>query len=263
MEDNKDNEEELPKLSLEEENEFKRMKLSLESNAIFPDFKNENLPPEIESMFLDNVMNFQKAYENATKISIYDRLGKPNFKVSGELSKSEIKVELDKIIKLLYDNGIGFDSEYKYKKRLIYDFITTEFFDFEIDDIKIGNMFMQFSYENFHPNDKKDIKKECNGFWKEFLSDNHDFFTSNEHENPIRNAKELTLFYNSFDKFKINKIKTKEVVFDLIEESGTANVVLDFEGFLKGEKETIRFKGISKMELTSNYGWEIIFASLI
>ena len=86
MEENKNNEEELPKLTLKEENEFKRLKLSLESNAFFLDFKTQNLPPEIEGLFLDNIMNFQKAYENAKKISIYERIGKPIFYISENLT---------------------------------------------------------------------------------------------------------------------------------------------------------------------------------
>ena len=263
MEDHNNSEDELPKLSLEEENEFKRMKLSLESNAAFPDFKTENLPPEIEGMFLDTIINFQKAFENANKISIYDRLGKPNYKTSSELSDLEINIELDKIIKLLYDNGIGFDCQYKYENKLIYDFITNEFFEFEIDDIQLGNMFMHFSYENFYPNDKEDIKKECKAFWKEFLSNDHTFFNKTDEKNPLKNSKELVFFYNSFDKFKINKVKIKEIIFGLKKESVLVNVVLDFESFLKGEKETIQFKGNSKMELINKLGWKIVFASLI
>ncbi len=263
MEENNYPDDELPKLSLEEENEFKRMKLTLETNAVFPDFKKENLPPEIESMFLDTIMNFQNAYQGANKISIYNRLGKPNVKSSDTLSELEIGIELDKIIQLLYDNGIGFNTNYKYKKKLLYDFIISEFFEFEIDDIQIGNMFIHFSYENFHPNDNEDVKKECNAFWKEFLNGNHEFFNANEEENPVKNSKELRLFYDSFDTFKIKKIKTKEVIFDVEKESAKANVVLDFEGFLKGEKEPIRFKGFSKMELANNFGWEIVLAPLI
>ena len=89
------------------------------------------------------------------------------------------------------------------------------------------------------------------------------FFNKTDEKNPLKNSKELVFFYNSFDKFKINKVKIKEIIFGLKKESVLVNVVLDFEGFLKGEKETIEFKGNSKMELINNLGWKIVFASLI
>ena len=47
------NEDELPKLNIEEENEFKKLKLSIEHGPSYFGKGNSNLPPEIEVQFLD------------------------------------------------------------------------------------------------------------------------------------------------------------------------------------------------------------------
>ena len=51
-----DNEDEMPKLDLRQENEFKKMKMTLESGAVFPENFNKEMPPEIESQFLDFII---------------------------------------------------------------------------------------------------------------------------------------------------------------------------------------------------------------
>ena len=83
---------------LKQENEIKRMKLKLEYGADFPaEFKNENLPPEMESQFLDNVMEFEKAFHNSERIMVYDFIGKPEYRKSDTVPDSEISTELDLI----------------------------------------------------------------------------------------------------------------------------------------------------------------------
>jgi len=101
--------EEMPKLNIEQENEFKRIKLSLEHDAIFPEGMNSNLPPEIESMFLDNIMNFENSYKKGKQITVFEKIGKPKFISANELDENQITNELKKLITLLEEHNILFN----------------------------------------------------------------------------------------------------------------------------------------------------------
>ena len=253
----------MPKLSLKQENEFKRMKLELESGAILPDFSGSNMPPEIEGLFLDNIFNFHTAFMNSKQISVYDRIGAPNFKLAKFLSDDELSRALKQIFTKLNDNGIGFEALFEYEERLIYEFVTTELFKMKVDDIRMENMMMHFVYEEFYPNYREDIKRYCEEFWDSFLSADHELFES-QVASEIKNTKKLNLFYELFEYFKIIKNVSENIVYDLKKKKATAEINLIFEGYLKGEKEPIIFAGISKVALKFKYGyWHITGVKLV
>ena len=261
MEQNEAHDDEMPKLSLKQENEFKRMKLELESGAIFPNFKGTDLPAEIESLFLDNIFNFHNAFKNAKQITIYERIGSPDFEKAQDLSDKKITAALKKLVKTLRKNGVGFETMFTYDDRIIYEFITTELFDIEVDDIRMENLVMHFVYEEFYPNDQENIKKECETFWKEFLDTDFDFVVA---KSKIKNKKELQLFRDSFSYFELLFVQVSAVEFDTKKKIAIADVDLHFLGFLQGEKKPIIFKGISKIILKLQQGfWNIYTAEIV
>lgn len=261
MEQNEAHDDEMPKLSLKQENEFKRMKLELESGAVFPDFKGSGLPAEVESLFLDNIFNFHNAYKNAKQISIYERIGSPDFEKTQDLSDKKITAALKKLVKTLNKNGIGFETIFTYDDRIIYEFITSELFDIEVDDIRMDNLVMHFVYEEFYPNHNEDIKKEAETFWTEFLDQDFNFVVE---KSKIENKKELQLFRDSFAKFELLSAQATTIDFNLKKKVAIADVDLHFLGFLTGEKKPIVFQGTSTISFKLKRGyWKISEASII
>jgi hypothetical protein len=84
------------------ENEEKKKQLSDEFGADFGGMTGENeLSPELENQFLDNILNFENAFQSAIRIKIYDFLEQPAFQKAEELSDAQIVEELDRLIELL------------------------------------------------------------------------------------------------------------------------------------------------------------------
>lgn len=265
MEETDEPDDAMPNLPIEQENEFKRLKLELESGAVLPNFKEANMPPEIEGMFLDNIFSFHNAYKNATQISIYERIGSPDFELSSVLTDEQVRAELDRFITLLDENGIGFETLYEYHEGLIYDFITTELFKVEVDDIRMDNMMMHFVYEEFYPNDEQDIKRYCEEFWTVFLKkDESQPFFETDVACEVRNADDLQLFFDAFESFTLIANTAVNIVFNKMRKVAVADVNLHFLGYLSGEKEPVVFTGISKVKLKYKYGyWYIAVVELI
>lgn len=250
-------EEELPKLSVEEENEFKKLKLSIEHGAIFPDKMSNNLPPEIESMFLDSVMNFENAYRNVKQISVYEKIGKPEFKPETTLSDDEITVELDRIMDLMHQNGLALDvlADYNDENRLIYSFITEELFLHEIDDMKVPGMVANFIYEEFHQNHKYDLEHATEDFLRMFFNTKSDFYDEYHSKDAI-NHEELNNFRSLFKKFKMRFFDFKTIIFD--EKNAKVEFAIDFWAKIKGTDSKINYSGNGSMTFEYEYGfWSV------
>ena len=259
----KKSDDEIDNLSIEDEIKFKKLKLEIENDAVFGN-GDKNLPPEIENQFLDYVQNFESQYENAKQITVFEKIGSPVFNNANELNPEELEIELEKIEELLHQHNMVLDvhCDYENEVLLIYNFITTELFQHEIDDMHLPGMTTHFTYEEFHPNHKDDIGRYSAEFWQDFLKNDNDFFM----ENTIKgmdNETELLSFKNSFSEFEFQSYSIKKIEFSLENEIALAELELEFNAKIDNHKK-IEFKGISKLDFKFEYGyWYVKSATLI
>jgi hypothetical protein len=135
----------------------------------------EELSPQEESEWLDYITEFERQFENATEVSVRERIGNPKIRPLADIPEAELEIELDQLFELLYANNIVVDFINEVDDREAYRFITEELLDEMMDDIRIPEMYSHFTYEEFHPNDEADTK-ECA---EEFL---HAFFEHDDEE---------------------------------------------------------------------------------
>ena len=247
------NEVDLLKLSVEEENEYKKIKLSLEHDAIFPDMDSK-LPPEIESQFLDSIINFEKMYENVKKITVYEKIGKPHFKKSNLLNDNQISHELEKIEGIMHNHNLSLDviCEYEEEERLIYTFITEELFEHEIDDVSIPGMITHFTYEDFHQNHEHDIENSCNEFITIYFDIEDDFY-ERFHASEAKNHEELNTFRSLFKKLEIKHYQLREITRS--DDYAKASLVIEFCGKIKGSENKINYSGYGEVTFKYEFGF--------
>lgn len=221
---------EMPELSIEDENKFKRMKLELEHDANFSTI-NPDIPPEIESMFLDNVMQFENQFKNAKQITILEKIGNPKFAKSEHLTSEQLERELEQVFNLLAQHNIILDVLYDYENesKLLYDFITLEFLNHETDDISILGLMSHFIYEEFYPNHYEDLKKDCIEFWTRFLGEKNEHFDEFT-LGDLENSDELIDFRDAFKLFKNVTIDIERIEINLEEAKGIVTAKLNFKG---------------------------------
>ena len=254
MKDENNNEEELPKLDTKEENEFKKLKLSIEHGPTFFDKSNSNLPPEIEGPFLDYISNFENAFQNAKQITVYEKIGKPDFKPEGTLSDEEIIVELERIEEIMHQNNISLDvlCDYENEERLIYAFITEELFLSKTDDMNVPGMISHFIYEEFHQNHKYDLEQATEDFLKMFLDKKSDFYYEYHSEDAL-NHEELNNFRTSFKNLKMEFFDFKQIMFN--EQHATVQFEINFWAKIKDTDTKIHYSGKGSMTFEYEYGY--------
>jgi hypothetical protein len=148
------NKTESPEGNLEDENDFLKMKLMLENGAKFGTMNTDTeLPPEVENMFLKNMMEFERQAAERKKIKVFDKIGRPtNFRPVNQIAESEIENEWKLLIEHLNQYSIDLDvCSPNISKRELYRFTTEELFDYEMDDMSIEGMTSGFIYDEFYP----------------------------------------------------------------------------------------------------------------
>jgi hypothetical protein len=156
-----------PEENLRMENELLRLKLKAELGG--DSHSSGELDPEIENMFLKNVMAFEQNWAQAKPAKVYDLAGRPDFKRSDDLTDEEIETALEEITDLLSEKNIEVYFGEGYDARTQYHFITEELFDHETTFAPMPGMTTHFDYEEFHPNHKKDIANLTEKFLSAWL----------------------------------------------------------------------------------------------
>ncbi len=241
--------EEFEKLRLE--NKLNKKRLEDKYDAKFYS-ENTQLNPLIESEFLHYIEQFEDAYDSAKLISVYDYIGKPEFRKVETISDAEIGQMLENIMELLNKNNIDLDTLCEVEEREIYRFITEELFLHEIDDMRIDGMITNFIYEEFHPNHDYDIRKNCTDFIISFLEKESDFYTTWLTKEAEQNIK-LRNFRNAFRNFSLQHFEISFIQFNEIQ--ATVNFVIDFSGIIDGSNDIQSYSGEGKMELVYQYDY--------
>jgi hypothetical protein len=139
--------------SLQEENEFMKMKLMLERGAVFGGFPAESISPEVENDFLRSIFEMEAQFEQAEMTTIYEKIGRPtHFKPVEQLSEQAIDQAWDQLYDCLQSHAIQLVACSPYvSNRELYRFVTEEFFQVEIEACDPPDVVSVFYYDYFHP----------------------------------------------------------------------------------------------------------------
>lgn len=156
-----------PNENLHIENEILKLRMQAESNAFI--VTDQNLPPDIEHLFLKNVQEWEDAYKNVKPIKVYDYIKRPDYRLEETLNDEEVPIELERVTEVMKLNNICLHVEGKYDPRIIYRFITNELFEYETDDMQLPGLTQNFTYEEFHPNHQLDIQRRTMDFFEDWF----------------------------------------------------------------------------------------------
>jgi hypothetical protein len=143
---------------------LKKKQMEEEFGAQFsPD---SNLPPEMEMEWLNNVEQFERQFNTAQKVSVWEFIGKPHFKKPGEIDPNNLSGELQRLTDCMDEHDVNLDTLCEVDDKELYRFITEELFIYEMDNIKIKGWKSCFIYEDFHPNAEDDIRSAFDYFFR-------------------------------------------------------------------------------------------------
>lgn len=258
-----------PEEQLKIENQILKLKFQAELGGDFTG--DEDLSPDIENIFLKNVLEFEHQFANAASKTIFEILGQPAFGKSENIDDEDIEKALALIEELLEQKGIVVDYLGDYDKRTKYQFITEELFLHETTLVDIPGMTTHYTYEEFHPNHSLDIEDTVEKFFRhwvnrsfdenslelagEILTDKGTSFTRGEL------LRKLNLIFDAFVDFKNTSFSIDIISYELTEEGsglGFAEGNVAYDAVLESD-EIERFNGPFKLYMQYNDSWNIFF----
>lgn len=220
----------------------------------------ENVPPEIESQFLDNVKRFEEESEKADEVSVREFLGNPVFKSISELKPAELPAEIDRVLDMYANNQINIDvlEEEEVSNEDFYKFITEELPTHKFYGMRIKGMTTNFIYEEFHPSDKLDAKDCVEWFVYPLLDRNEDNMKTYMADEKLLTIGNKTVTRKEF-------INSLFLLIEDVDEIIEKEIV--FKKFNFGEKNKVdadlilRYKSkstLDKMDIVLSFSFELL-----
>lgn len=123
----------------------KKDKLRTEYRMEF-EYTNPGFSPEVENEWLDYVVEFERQFEQANRITVRERIGNPPIQPLSGLPLNVAGETVTILLDLLAAHGIAVDFLGEVDELEAYRYLTEELLDEEMDDIRIEGMMTHFTY---------------------------------------------------------------------------------------------------------------------
>ena len=107
-------------------------------------FKDPALPPEIYKDWLDHILTFEKSWEAAPRITVFEKIGRPEIRPVDEIPVGGLEEAINDLLDRLLDHSVAVCFFGQGDERAAYRYLTEELLGCEIDDIHIEGMMACF-----------------------------------------------------------------------------------------------------------------------
>jgi hypothetical protein len=137
-------------------NRQKRKEIHEKYHGTFHSGGKGKIPPEVEAEWLQSIERFERQLANAEEVTVLAFIGSPKFRALEEIPVQELEEEYDRVVIMLYENGIYVDYPDDLDINSRYRFVAEELLHETVDDMRIEGLLLIFNYEEFHP--RNDIR---------------------------------------------------------------------------------------------------------
>jgi hypothetical protein len=261
-----------PSFDLPLENELLILKLKAEFGAECTT-GTENIPPAVVNEFLKSVYEFEQKFREPRPLKrIYEKIGLPYFRRAEEMGDKHLSRELKRMRQLLQEHRLELDVMGEYPERLIYKFITEEFFVHEMEDLDMPGYIHHFCYEDFHPNHDLEIRQRALEFITQWFSQQLNEYSwqlsdpfihpdTREFQKEII-LKKINNLFAAYSSFSNCEYLIRQVKFDWNEENecgrGYVEGSVKYDGRMENG-ELIHIEGPFEFYLSNSGSWWTIF----
>ena len=236
----------------------------------------DDVPPEVEHAFLQQVRDLEEDAQSFRQVRLYELLGQPQYVNESELSDKEVEERLAKLYELLESVNVYLSVLSYQSPRTLYRFITEELFEVEVREIDGLPISQLFIYEDFHPDHAHDVQAKCIDFLTAFWESDELMLSTCLSKGSYLagkgpfNRDEMTGLLESIrevlSEFEHFQFSFDTVVFDWDEEKGTGSATasgdIEYQRVLQ-EPSQENLSGSFLFQLqSSGEGWNISQISL-
>ncbi len=148
------------------------------------DYTDSRLAPEVENEWLDHVLEFERQFEHAERITVRERIGDPPIRPLNELPLYALEEAVQTLLELLAVHGVAVDFLGDVDELEAYRYLTEELLDEEMDDIRIEGMMTHFTYST----PEYDVHMWVDSFVLDVFTQDREYFLPGLAKQPLFNA---------------------------------------------------------------------------
>lgn len=258
--------------------ELRKKELERKYGASFGE--SENLSPELENEWLNNIERFEQQFDKAEPIAVWEYMGKPEYRKAEEIEPGNISCELENLMNVMNEHNIVLDTLCPVDDKELYRFITEELFFHEIDNILVEGMMLCFTYEEFHPNAEYDIRHAYDYFFRmtmgkmkniggegyDLLYIDTENFTDLKGDKPGKKKviKNMNTFLDAFDYFEVTVNEIRNITINIDKTDAKLIAEIEYKGCFNNSPESIIYKGMGDFRFKPSIygGWDIYYLDL-
>jgi len=148
------------------------------------DYTDSRLSPEAENEWLDHVLEFERQFEQARRITVRERIGDPPIQPLGDLPPYAVDEAVTALLDLLAAHDIAVDFLGDVDEAEAYRYISEELLDQEMDDVRIEGMVTHFPYST----PEYDVQMWVENFVLDVFTHEEEYFLPGLAKQPLFNA---------------------------------------------------------------------------
>ena len=246
-------------------NQVKKDKLREKYGMEF-EHPDSNLPPEVENEWLDYVLEFERQFEQAQRITVRERIGNPAIQPPSDLPLYAVGEAAMALLDLLAAHGIAVDFLGDVDELEAYRYLTEELLDEEMDDIRIEGMMTHFTYST----PEYDAQMWVESFVLDVFTQDKEYFLPGLAKQPLFNMQEEPLTAAHFQQ-KIeavwehlpptNKVETKPIVTQVGGDEAKIWAIISWDD--EGQKTKGQVESYFRLQPSPYTGWDVVQTSLL
>ncbi len=148
------------------------------------EYTDPRLSPELESEWLDYILEFERQFEQAERVTIRQRIGDPPTPSLSDLPLHAVGEAVTALLDLLAAHGIAVDFLGDVDELEAYRYLTQELLDQEMDDIRVEGMMTHFTYST----PEYDVQMWVEHFVLDVFTQEKEYFLPGLAKQPLFNA---------------------------------------------------------------------------
>lgn len=222
------------------------------------------LTPEAHNEWLDYILEFERQFENAPRITVRERIGNPPVESVENIPLFALEEAVNNMLDLLAEHGIVIDFMGDWDDLAAYRFITDELLDEEMDDIRIDGMFSHF--EATTP--EYDVQMWVENFVMDVFWQGREFFLTSLDKQPLFDVAGEPITLAEFAQ-KVeavwarmpatNKIDVRPIVTQVAEDEGQVTAVITW--WLGNQQKQV--ESFFCLQPSPYFGWDVVQTSLL
>ncbi len=249
-------------LNLQAENELAKLKLAARFGTVLTG--SQLLPGSVEAHWLSHLERVEQAFSEARRTTVAAYLGKPRFPKETRLSESKLGRELQRLQDTLLAAGIEVSTLYRVPPRELYRYLTEEFMEESIENIRMEGINQQFVYEEFFPNEEFEVEHTIVEFFDMLFGKYYSMLESIIYlpDGELGDSAEMSAmvdrlcdFSDSFDEMELLDFEMESITMHSAEEA-SAVARIEFKGFPNAKGKGFVFNGPAHFRLhLDRYGY--------